>query len=602
MFLYAENFLPYKIIQVKLPSTGITQITGKSSGEGSSCMDSNGVGKSAILALIEWVLFGITRGSADSVINASTGKNCMGRVDCYGKRNQQLTITRYRKHSKHKNSVQLLINGQKVENTLDIQYRIEDELGFDQDTFLRTCVFDQEASVARIKDTSAKKFFEKLLNLDFTDWHEHAKNLRDEKQAQIDKLTNKKEFTEQTLQEVTQSIETNRINQHNWTLNRVEEHKILTTKLATLGDEITNYKEQLKETEQLISSVQIDQAALQHKLSLASQIRTLQSTLESSRLAVATNQPQPKPTNNTCPTCGQTLPANDVYNILQKWEKHEHDRQQRIQGIQQNMEETSKKITQLVREHDGINMPPDTTEKQERLDHLLPHRTQLGYLLKSTETEHTRTQNTLSAPVQDPYKIILEQLEINYNSKKTELENTQQQLIENQHNLDQLNIIVKMFSKEGLQSYMLDRLIPVINSFLKIYLDKITDGEIQAAFSLTTDTGKEKLHLTVQRKNGGNTYESLSSGEAARLDVCLILALHRYLKEKLPTPMLILDDVFDKIDTKGIERTMNTLLEIAHSMPIIIISHNRDLTRYAHHVLTVSKKDRVSTITEGYNG
>ena len=197
MYIYAENFLSYRRLQFTLPSNGVTQITG-----------SNGSGKTAILSIIKWVFFGITdRGGADSVVNSDVGKNCMATIATYGCRNQSLLIERYRKHKEFKNSIRVFVDNQLIPETLDIQERINQELGYDADTFLRSCVFDKEASIATTKDTEFKKFFEKLIGVDFTDWHTYAKDMLREKQGELDKILLDRSSLENMVRHLTEVYE-----------------------------------------------------------------------------------------------------------------------------------------------------------------------------------------------------------------------------------------------------------------------------------------------------------------------------------------------------------------------------------------------------------
>ena len=87
----------------------------------------NGAGKTTIFDAIIWCIYGVTRLKADNVVNKKIGSNT--KVELYfSEDNNDYVITRYRKHSVHKNNIYVFKNGENItlKNPTDNQEMINE--------------------------------------------------------------------------------------------------------------------------------------------------------------------------------------------------------------------------------------------------------------------------------------------------------------------------------------------------------------------------------------------------------------------------------------------------------------------------------------------
>ncbi|KAF2969442.1 hypothetical protein GQX73_g4103 [Xylaria multiplex] len=122
---------------------------------------SNGSGKSTLFEAIVWCQFGrcIRKGlTVGDVVNDTAGKNCMVSLSF----SNGYTITRYRKHGTHGNRVVISLHGidqpqfehGEIRAT---QAAIDELLGIDYETFVRTVILERESAASFLSSTTAQR-------------------------------------------------------------------------------------------------------------------------------------------------------------------------------------------------------------------------------------------------------------------------------------------------------------------------------------------------------------------------------------------------------------------------------------------------------------
>jgi DNA repair exonuclease SbcCD ATPase subunit len=159
-----ENILSYKYIKFDFAKKGLTSITGVN--EDNPMFSSNGCGKSSLLEILRWGVYGETSkgNNVDDIVNSRIGKDCWLQTE-FGK----YKIIRYRNHSKFKNDLQFFIDD--VDNTgksnKDTQKRIEHEIGLNHTSFIHSIYFAQNqlSNFASANDAKQKDIIENILGL-----------------------------------------------------------------------------------------------------------------------------------------------------------------------------------------------------------------------------------------------------------------------------------------------------------------------------------------------------------------------------------------------------------------------------------------------------
>ncbi|KAK1826924.1 P-loop containing nucleoside triphosphate hydrolase protein [Podospora conica] len=115
----------------------------------------NGSGKSTLIEAAVWCQFGrCVRGgmAVDDVVNDNVRKDCSVKLEFAN----GYTITRYRKHKTYKNRVIISLHGE-PQPQLETQAAIDELLGTDYETYVRTVVLSHESAASFLNLTAAQR-------------------------------------------------------------------------------------------------------------------------------------------------------------------------------------------------------------------------------------------------------------------------------------------------------------------------------------------------------------------------------------------------------------------------------------------------------------
>ncbi|RGP58523.1 hypothetical protein FSPOR_11879 [Fusarium sporotrichioides] len=184
----------------------------------------NGSGKSTLIEAIVWCQFGRCIRSelaANDVLNDSIGKNCSVRLEFAN----GYEITRYRKHKFHKNRVVVTLHGEpqpqlECPDARTTQAAINELLGTDFDTYVRTVVLSHESAASFLNSTRTQRrdLIETSLGLPMLDhWERMSKILLKSIDAEIVEVRTNLEGVTRTMRETER-----RCGELDWAQNRLE--------------------------------------------------------------------------------------------------------------------------------------------------------------------------------------------------------------------------------------------------------------------------------------------------------------------------------------------------------------------------------------------
>ena len=163
--------------------------------------------------------------------------------------------------------------------------------------------------------------------------------------------------------------------------------------------------------------------------------------------------------------------------------------------------------------------------------------------------------------------------------------------------------VVKVFGPSGVRAHILDNVTPYLNDQTANYLGTLSDGGITAVWSTLSLNAKgelvEKFSIDVNKEGDADSFAGLSGGEKRKVRLACALALQDMVASRATKPvrLMIYDEVDDALDDAGLERLMGVFEEKARlSGTVLIISHNA-LGDFIREVVTVTRKDKESTIS-----
>ena len=178
--------------------------------------------------------------------------------------------------------------------------------------------------------------------------------------------------------------------------------------------------------------------------------------------------------------------------------------------------------------------------------------------LVSKENENRTRRNTRIQVIQEQTDKFTDQL------NKCQAELDEYSKLDNN-----LEVLKKAFSTNGLLAYKIENLVKELEELTNEYLGELSDGRFTLEFVVSNDK------LNVQITDNGNIVDilALSSGELARVNTATLIAIRKLMSSisKSRINILFLDEVINVLDDAGREKMVEVLLK--EDLNTYIVSH-----------------------------
>ena len=154
----------------------------------------------------------------------------------------------------------------------------------------------------------------------------------------------------------------------------------------------------------------------------------------------------------------------------------------------------------------------------------------------------------------------------------------------------------QMMPSSKFRTYVLEKYMGYINSIIESITPLIFED---INLQLVIDSKATGIELEITRNGSVIDYKSMSGGEKKRLDIIIILAFQRFQIESsgVSTNLIVLDEIFDALDQRGIQNVLNCLESLyPDDTAIYVISHNDSLKSSFSSVVKVIKENGISRI------
>ncbi|PZO19759.1 MAG: ATP-binding cassette family protein [Leptolyngbya foveolarum] len=163
---------------------------------------------------------------------------------------------------------------------------------------------------------------------------------------------------------------------------------------------------------------------------------------------------------------------------------------------------------------------------------------------------------------------------------KTQREKHQQRLSDLAHKYQVYKSLSTAFGRNGIQSLMVENLLPQLEAETNQILGKLSDHQLHVQF-VTQKSGRnnrkiDTLDILIADARGTRPYETYSGGEAFRVNFAIRLAIARLLalRSGMSLKMLIVDEGFGTQDREGCDRLIAAIEAIAPDFACILtITH-----------------------------
>lgn len=182
------------------------------------------------------------------------------------------------------------------------------------------------------------------------------------------------------------------------------------------------------------------------------------------------------------------------------------------------------------------------------------------------------------------------------NNFENEYSNILDQLKNLELKLDDYNAIIHAFSKNGIQSYIIENVLPEIEEEINVLLQELTNEKISIQFITTRETKSktsiDTLDILVNENNTVRKYETFSGGEKFRIDFASHVGLARFLARRSNSALsfFILDENLGSQDDTAKSIFIQCISKITkYFEQIMIITHINDIKDSFNHKIEIIK-------------
>ena len=637
-YIYAQNFLCFgpDAFEMNLKKHGnIVLVKGSNFDvvDSESKTASNGVGKSSIPEIIVYTLFGKTikhpkKINHKDVINNQVGKGLKTEVrwgDFRVVRTRKPDTLRFWESEKGiwNDSTEITLGGQPATQKL-----LEEKLGLNYETFVNVVIFtDNNAGSFLECDASNKReIVENLLSLDkYKSFAERAKNLKKEKKDAIKLLQNDYDNARQQLEQVKSKITAAKEQESLWKKKRSSELETLLSKIKVLknqlestseGAELSKYQEAQSRIESLneeIPEIEEKQVKIQEILDLAQEklnsvkqkqnecqigIKSLDSSINNLATKISENKEEITRLENnegaTCKFCLGTVSKDNYKKYtdqllnkikeLQEESDSESSEKSKISAKVKDLDATEKKISAGLAsaKKNILDASANLAQKRKELSEMnkveKPQNKNITNQLIEQQIESVSEQaadkkKEIESPT--PFESIIQSLSEEIESKTTEFEVKNKKLDELDGELPYYEFWATAFGDSGIRKFVIDGIIPALNSRVAYWLQFLIDGKISLEFN-------NELEEKIERSPSDGdpfVYYAMSGGERRRLNLAVSQAFaHVMMLSSGMSPSLVfLDEVTTNIDQIGVVGVYNMILELAKDRQVFITTHDQNL-------------------------
>ncbi len=295
-----------------------------------------------------------------------------------------------------------------------------------------------------------------------------------------------------------------------------------------------------------------------------------------------------------CPYCGQDLPKKEK--LLKEKEELLKTKIDQMELSDANLGKTTEEISAIGLELTALGQEEREFEKLRTLNvriltlnNTIIHKKELIKKLREDKNPYTAKEAEATKAMVEIQKEI--------GKLKTDLELEKDLL---QYYL----FWEKGFGPRGVRNFIFDELVFRISYLSQKLLDEISEGTIQIRFDprkqkKNSDGFIETIGLEISQRGNSRDFMTWSSSERKKISIAVSLAMNQMLSEIFHSPFdfIVLDEIFDSLDSIGIELICSLLKKQLKRVPqIFVVSHAESLPDIFDHTITVVKENGVSRI------
>jgi len=587
----ARNFLSFGDVPVSIDlKPGVNAITGTNYDKEDS---KNGVGKSTIGDALFYSLYGTTLREVgkDFISNSITKKRCeVSLTFDVTSNNSTDTFKIVRKLNPTK--CYLFKNDEDVTRSTLAKTNnfIQDLIRTPSTVFQNSVIMSANNALPfmALSKTDKRKFIESVLGLEvFT-----AMVLK----ARDDYSIVKKDYDIAyfKLENVSKDLEFNQSQFDNYETNKQERLAKQIEKQSKLVKDIQTLKNQLvklsaTDISDIDSNLDLINKALEDFDSKLSLLIKDHHKLEAEIISENKQIKQLQTTKDNCPTCKRDYSEEHILHVQQLINKHEED----ISKCEKSIEDLDKSTNTIKIQVDKLKLKrSELTQQKTKISNQLSDNNRLQLSIGHLENN----LKDISDEIESINKEHNNELKGRISALASSVEDCNTSVNKLNNELNILETVKFVISEEGIKSFIVKKILKVLNSRLAFYLKKL-EANCLCQFNEFFD--EEIVDESSQQKS----YFNFSGGERKRIDLACLFAFAdiRRLQGDVNFSTVFYDELLDSsLDDKGVLLTLRVLRERfqENNESCYIITHRgTHVTTKSEHVIHVVKRNGITSIS-----
>jgi len=289
--------------------------------------------------------------------------------------------------------------------------------------------------------------------------------------------------------------------------------------------------------------------------------------------------------------------------------KLEHDQRNKIQLLEQRLQEKKTKIEEIFLSHKNEleqDYEKEIKNLKSKLEELQKQQGNIEKLQQDLEAKRSLTEKT-ATEIQFLEKRLEEVEKETFNEEeltrlKEEAEKIKSVISElntrketTDRDISILGFWKSAFSPSGIPSMLIDEAIPFINTRVSEYLDVLTNGRFIVSFDTLAETKagefRDKIAVrVVDTHTRANSRLQLSGGQTRIIDIATMLTLSdlQSMINNVSFNVMMFDEIFDSLDGDNIGYVCRVLQQIKQGRAIFVISHQHQDQLDADEILNLA--------------
>ena len=590
--LHIEGFMSIGEADINLTEGGFILVSGVNRCA-QDLAKSNGSGKSSVWESIIWCLTGDTLRGSKSVENINTQGGTLVSLD-FSIDDISYKVTRTKNHEKYKTNLFFEVNGKDCsgKGIRDTEKILKEYLPEIDSGLISSVIILGQGLPARFTSNTPSGRKEMLERMSKSDYMiQELKDRVSKRRAEVDKMKRDAEdrrlSLSTTLSNVRKTVDETRAKLDSFPDVRGQqiEAETLQKRIDALKSQIdsTDIESKRNELSNINAELYKQETYFDSKIKgrfeeddLISNLTADLRAVDNSILFVRNEINEMKSVKDVCPTCGQKIQGVVKPDISEK-ENLLNDltaqKEYIIKSLSSAQQDRSNKVNQL--KNDKCKVIGELSEKAAELMQLVDIiDNQVKQWSNELQRSESRYKNISDAILRhDSMKSMLEELlHKNENQIPSLIESVGNCEVQINKWANSLSILQKFDTvlKRDFRGILLKNVVEYIDGAVKNYGSYIFDS---ASLSFALDSN----NISVKLNN--KEYEMLSGGEKQKVDIIVQFALRDMLCNYLgfDCNILVLDEVFDNLDSVGCEKVIQLITNKIDSVnSIYIISHHAE--------------------------